>query len=43
LESNQRVINDFAERSLKLVAELGFEPRMAKAYETSLVTRPSLR
>ena len=24
----------------KLVAGLGFEPRMAKAYETSLVTGP---
>ncbi len=30
----------FAETILKLVAGLGFEPRMAKAYETSLVTRP---
>ena len=27
----------------KLVAGLGFEPRMAKAYETSLVTGPSPR
>ena len=26
-----------------MVAGLGFEPRMAKAYETSLVTRPSPR
>lgn len=28
---------------VNLVAGLGFEPRMAKAYETSLVTRPSPR
>ena len=33
LESNQRVINDVAERSLKLVAGPGIEPG-SRAYET---------
>ena len=38
LESNQRVINDVAERSLKLDAGPGFEPGMRRAYETDVVT-----